>query len=125
MLITAATLFSSPCHSHPFVLLHFVFLLGTADSGKMVQVTCGILVLLALIHNELHSCTLPEPVLLGFLTARAHTFPVPYRNAYMRDQDPFLCHWLPSPLPFLLPSHLPQERRATFCLLFAFECFIV
>lgn len=75
MLMTAATLFSSPCHSHPFVLLHFAFLLGTADSGKMVWVTCGILVLLALIYSQPHSCTFPEPALLGIPTARAHVHP--------------------------------------------------
>lgn len=55
MLITAATLFSSPCHSHPFVLFHFAFLLRAADSSTMAWVTCGVLVLLALIYTELHS----------------------------------------------------------------------
>lgn len=55
MLITAATLFSSACHSHPFVLFHFAFLLGAADSSTMAWVTCGILVLLALIYIELLS----------------------------------------------------------------------
>lgn len=65
MLITAATLFSSPCHSHPFVLFHFAFLLGAADSSTMAWVTCGILVLLALIYTELHS-------------SRAHTAQHPY-----------------------------------------------
>lgn len=118
MLITAATLFSYPCHSHPFVLLHFAFLLGTADSGKMVWVTCGILVLLALIYNEPHNCTLPEPTPLGIPTARAHTFPAPRGNVCARDQDPFFCHRLPSP-------PLPQKRRAAFCLLCAFECLFV
>lgn len=73
MLITAAALFSFPCHSHPFVLFHFAFLLGTADSGTMAWVTCGVLVLLALIYSEPRSCTPPKPTLLSIPTARAHT----------------------------------------------------
>jgi len=88
MLITAATLFSSACHSHPFALLHFVFLRGTADSGKMVWVTCGILVLLALIYSKLHSCSLPKPMLLYIPTARTHAFPALRGDARMEAEDP-------------------------------------
>lgn len=73
MLITAAILFSSPCHSHPFVLFHFAFLLGTADSSTMAWLTCGILVLLALIYTEPYSHTPPKPTLPSIPAAKAHT----------------------------------------------------